>query len=68
MVSPLYVAVIVMEFVELEDGVYDVLHVFADKVHTDELNEPPAFPSLHDTIPVGIGDESDVDTATVNCT
>jgi len=49
-----------MEFEDPEDGVYDVVHVPADKVHVSELNEPPALPSLHDTIPSGVVDEVDV--------
>ena len=36
-------------------------------VQDDGANEPPAFPSFHDTVPVGI-DELDADTAAVNCT
>jgi hypothetical protein len=58
-----------MEFVEPEDGVYDVVHVFVDKVHVDELNDPPAFPSPQDTVPVGVVGEFDVSvTVTVNVT
>lgn len=58
-----------MEFGALDDddGVYDVVHVPDDKVHDDELNEPPAPPSLHDTVPLGVVGEFDVsDTVEVN--
>jgi len=43
-----------MEFVALDDGVYDVVHIPADNVHVVELNNPPALPSLHDRVPLGI--------------
>ena len=60
---------IVIEFGELDDGVYVVVHVPDDKVHADELNVPPAFPSLHDTIPLGDVGELDVSvTVVVNVT
>ena len=49
-----------MEFGAPEDGVYDVVHMPDDKVHVDELNEPPAFPSLQDTVPLGVVGEFDV--------
>jgi len=39
---------------ELADGVYDVVHVPADKVQEDELNVPPTFPSPQAIVPVGI--------------
>lgn len=56
-----------MEFGALDDGVYDVVHVPDDTVHDDELNEPPAPPSLHDTVPLGVVGEFDVsDTVEVN--
>jgi len=42
-----------MEFVALDDGVYDVVHIPADNVHVVELNNPPALPSLHVIVPVG---------------
>jgi len=34
--------------------VYDVVHIPPDSVHVVELNTPPAFPSLHDRVPLGI--------------
>ncbi len=49
-----------MEFGALEGGVYDVVQMPDDNVHADELNEPPVFPSLHDTIPLGVVGEFDV--------
>ena len=65
--SPLYVAVIVIEFGAPEDGVYDVVHMPDDRVHVDELNEPPEFPSLQDTVPLGVVGELDPsDTVEVN--
>src|SRR2546426_1586807 len=56
-VSPEYVAVIQIwpDF----DGVYDIVHVLeaplaAASVHVGLLKVPPAPPSLHDTVPVGL--------------
>ena len=37
-----------------------MVHAFVDKVHEEEINEPPAPPSLHDTEPVGEVGEFDV--------
>ena len=67
MLSPLYVAVIAIEFGAPVDGVYDVVHMPDDRVHVEELKEPPALPSLHDTVPLGVVGEFDVsDTVDVN--
>jgi len=49
-----------MEFVALDDGVYDVVHVPDDKLQEGEPNTPPAFPSLQVIVPVGIFCEFDV--------
>jgi hypothetical protein len=50
----------VMEFGALAAGVYDVVHVFADKIHVVELNEPPAFPSFQVIVPVRVIGELEV--------
>jgi hypothetical protein len=56
-----------MEFGALAAGVYDVVHVFADKIHIVELNEPPAPPSFQDTCPLGVVGALEVSvTVTVN--
>jgi len=56
-----------MELEALTAGVYEVVHVFADKTHVDELNEPPAFPSFQETCPLGVVGELEVSvTVTVN--
>lgn len=60
-------AVIAIEFGAPVDGVYDVVHMPDDMVHVEELKEPPALPSFHDTVPLGVVGEFDVsDTVDVN--
>ena len=54
--SPPYVAFTVIEFEEDVDGVYDTVQALNERLHEAGLNVPPAFPSLHDTVPVGLGD------------
>ena len=67
MVSPLYVAVMVIGFCTVGGAVYVMLHVPADNVHVVELNIPPEFPSLQVIVPVGTCCEFDV-SATVTVT
>jgi len=59
-VSPPYLAVIVIELGALAAGVYDVVHVFDDKMHVVDVNEPPAPPSFQDICPVGVVGKLDV--------
>lgn len=67
--SPPYTAVTITEFGEFIAGVYVTTQLPDKMVQDDGTNEPPTFPSFHDTIPVGILDElNEEDTATVNCT
>lgn len=35
-------------------GVYVTVQILDESVHEDGLNVPPVFPSLHDTVPVGM--------------
>ena len=61
---------IVIEFCMLDGAVYVTLHAPDDKLHEDELNVPPMFPSLQVTAPVGIFCEFDVSVivaVTVTC-
>ena len=54
MASPPYVAVIVTEFCETVDVVYDTMHVPDDRLQKAELNVPPPFPSFQDIEPIGV--------------
>ena len=54
--SPPYVAFTVIEFEEDANGVYDTVQALNERLHEAGLNVPPAFPSLHDTVPAGLGD------------
>ena len=54
--SPSYVAFTVIDFEEDVDGVYNTVQALNERLHEAVLNVPPAFPSLHDTVPVGLGD------------
>ena len=67
--SPPYSAVTITEFGEFIAGVYVTTQLPDKMVQDDGTNEPPAFPSFQDIIPVGILDElNEEDTAAVNCT
>ena len=48
------------------DGVYVVAQLPEDRVQEVGLNVPPLFPSLQDTIPVGISELELPATVTVN--
>ena len=55
--SPSYAAVTVIEFGGVIEGVYDTIQLPDESMQDDGTNVPPAFPSLHDTVPVGRVDE-----------
>ena len=67
--SPLFVAVIVTEIGDDAEGVYDTVQTLDESVQVVGLNVPPTFPSLHDTVPMGMVWELDVSAiATVSVT
>lgn len=67
--SPPYVAVTVTWFADDVDGVYDTMHALDERTQETGLNVPPAFSSLHDTVPVTGSGELEVSASVaVNCT
>ena len=59
MLSPEYVAFIVITFGGFPDAVYNAAHVPEESVHEVTLKLPPALPSLHETVPIGTVGEFD---------
>jgi len=53
----------------LADATYVAVQLESESIQEDGLNVPPALPSLHDTVPVGVDEELEVSaTLAVNVT